>query len=178
MSSRIPLLSVVMVALLFSFACGGGSVGGTKTTTTYTIGGTLSGLASGATVVLSDNTSDSLSLTANGAFTFKTAVNAGSAYSVTVATQPSGQTCTVTGGSGTANANVTGVSVTCGAPGFTIGGTLSWSDERYGRVAGQCHRQSVAECERNIYVRHSSRCGRRLCCDGVDAAGRTGLHGH
>ena len=34
MSSRIPLLSVVMVALLFSFACGGGSVGGTKTTTT------------------------------------------------------------------------------------------------------------------------------------------------
>jgi len=125
MNSRIPLLSVVMVALLFSLACGGGSINGTKTTTTYTIGGTLSGLASGATVVLADNTSDSLSLTANGAFTFKTAVNAGGAYNVTVATQPSGQTCTVTSGSGTANANVTGVSVTCGAPGFTIGGTLS-----------------------------------------------------
>jgi hypothetical protein len=45
-------------------------------------------------------------------------------YAVTVVTQPAGQRCAVMGGSGTATANVTTVSVTCTSL-FTIGGTLS-----------------------------------------------------
>ncbi len=104
---------------------GGGSGGGT---TTYTIGGTLSGLASGESVVLLDNGGDALTVSANGAFTFKTAIAAGGAYAVTVGTQPGGQTCSVAAGSGTASANVTSVTVTCAtnAPtAYTLGGGIS-----------------------------------------------------
>ncbi|GAC1530183.1 MAG: hypothetical protein NVS3B10_26380 [Polyangiales bacterium] len=96
----------------------------TCTTTTYTVGGTLSGLSSG-TVVLQDNGGNNLSLTANGPFTFSAPLNAGASYNVTVVTQPAGETCVVTSGSGTVNANVTSVQVTCTAKTYTIGGTLS-----------------------------------------------------
>ena len=79
---------------------------------TYTVGGTVSGLS--GTVVLQDNGGDNLSLSANGTFTFATALATGAAYNVTVLTNPTGQTCTVTNGSGTvAAANITNVAVTC-----------------------------------------------------------------
>ena len=94
---------------------------------TFTIGGTVSGLNSGASVTLLDNGGDSLKVTANGAFTFATALASGATYNVTVGTQPTGETCTVTSGSGTVgSANVTTVKVACAAvPTFTIGGTVS-----------------------------------------------------
>jgi hypothetical protein len=97
------------------------------TTTTFTIGGTVSGL-SGSGLVLQDNGGDNLSITANSSFTFATAVDSGAAYKVTVLTEPAGptQTCTVINGSGDASANVTNVHVTCtSANTFTIGGTVS-----------------------------------------------------
>ena len=82
--------------------------------TSLPVGGTVSGLS--GTVVLQDNGGDNLSVTANGSFTFATALATGAAYSVTVKTNPSGQTCTVTSGSGTiGSANVTNVAVTCAA---------------------------------------------------------------
>ena len=53
---------------------------------------------------------DTLSVAANGSFTFATQLACGAAYSVTVQTDPSGQTCTVANGSGTVgSANVTNV---------------------------------------------------------------------
>lgn len=79
----------------------------------YTVSGSVSGLGSGKSVVLLNNGGNSTTVNANGSFTFSTAINSGSAYAVTVGTQPTGQTCAVTTGSGTATANVTGVSVTC-----------------------------------------------------------------
>jgi hypothetical protein len=86
---------------------------------TYSVGGTVSGLS--GTVVLQDNGGDNLALAANGSFAFPAKLTSGSAYSVTVFTQPAGQTCTVTGGSGTiASANVTSVAVTCAASGGTV----------------------------------------------------------
>jgi uncharacterized repeat protein (TIGR03803 family) len=90
----------------------------------YTIGGVLAGLKSGTQVILQDNGSDSLTLTANGPFTFPTQVNQGGAYSVTVGTQPAGQLCTVNQGASTASANVTNIVVTC-TDAFHIGGTLA-----------------------------------------------------
>lgn len=78
---------------------------------TFTIGGHVTGLAPSTTVVLQNNGVDALSVAASGAFTFATAV--GGTYNVTVATPPTGQTCTVTNGSGTASANVTNVGVDC-----------------------------------------------------------------
>jgi hypothetical protein len=101
--------------------CGGGD--GPDGNDQVTIGGTVSGL--NGTVVLQNNGANSLSVSANGAFTFTTALSSGAAYSVTVSTQPAAQTCTVTNGSGTANANVSNVSVACTANTFTVGGTLS-----------------------------------------------------
>ena len=83
-------------------------------TTTYTIGGTVSGLT--GTVILQNNSGDSLSVAANGSFTFATPLADGATYNVTVRTNPSGQTCTVANGTGTVHAaNVTSVSVTCAA---------------------------------------------------------------
>src|SRR5690348_1952202 len=92
---------------------------------TFTVGGTASGLS--GTVVLQDNGADDLTVTANGPFTFATALAPGAAYAVTVKTNPAGQTCTVTNGSGTmGSANVTNVAVSCSAnPTFTVGGTVS-----------------------------------------------------
>jgi hypothetical protein len=79
----------------------------------YTIGGNVSGLT-GSGLVLNNNGGNDLAVTANGAFTFSTAIAGGAAYAVTVATPPSGQRCEVANGSGTvAAANVTSVAVTC-----------------------------------------------------------------
>jgi hypothetical protein len=75
----------------------------------FTIGGTVTGLT--GTVVLQNNAADDLSLSVNGNFTFKTPV--ASTYAVTVLTQPAGQTCTVTNGTGTATANIANVTVNC-----------------------------------------------------------------
>jgi hypothetical protein len=93
---------------------------------TATIGGTVSGLL-GTGLILQDNGGDSLTITQNGSFTFKTPVTGPTdAYAVTVLTQPTGplQICTVTNGSGTATANVTNVSVTC-VLAYTIGGNVT-----------------------------------------------------
>ena len=100
----------------------------TVATSYYTVGGTLSGLAAGNTVVLQNNGGDDLSLSANGSFTFGTALADGSSYSVTVLTQPTSpnQVCAVSNGSGTVSgANVTDVSVVCTTVGYHIGGTVS-----------------------------------------------------
>ena len=84
----------------------------TSASTTYTVGGDLSGLTS--SVVLQNNGADNLTLNANGAFTFNTPISVGSTYDVTVLTQPAGQNCTVTNGTGTmGNAAVTNVAVEC-----------------------------------------------------------------
>ena len=78
----------------------------------YSVGGSVSGLS--GTVVLQDNGGDDLSVSGNGSFTFNTPVTDGAGYQVTVKTNPSGQSCAVSGGSGTvAGANVTNVAVSC-----------------------------------------------------------------
>ena len=104
---------------------GSGRAGGSVTTVIVeceanpTIGGAISGLT--GLVILQNNGGNSLGTAANGPFTFTASVARGAAYSVTVQTQPAGQTCTVTNGSGTASGNVTNVAVLCETPDpFTI----------------------------------------------------------
>jgi hypothetical protein len=93
----------------------------------FTIGGNVSGIA-GTGMVLQDNGGDDLTITGNGAFTFKTLLATGSAYAVTISKQPSkpAQTCNiVTGtGSGTATANVTNVTINCPAVTYSVGGNV------------------------------------------------------
>lgn len=80
---------------------------------TYTIGGTLIGLAPNAAVHVL-NGADDVAISANGSFTLPTAVVGGGTYSVTVGTPTSAQACGVQGGSGTvASAKITNVVVYC-----------------------------------------------------------------
>src|SRR6516162_2759942 len=128
-SKKLSFLLMVLMAVAMAACSGvksnsGGGGGGGGNPTTFTIGGTVTGL-SGTGLVLQNNGSETLTISGNGPFTFTTAVSGG--YSVTVSTQPSNpaQNCTVTNGTGTATANVNNVQVTCAAAAFTIGGTVT-----------------------------------------------------
>lgn len=91
------------------------------------IGGNVSGLGSGLAVTLQNNGADNLTVNSNGAFSFSKPVAAGAAYSVTVLTQPAGQTCVVANGVGTVAAGgdeVTSIAVTCTST-ATISGSVS-----------------------------------------------------
>ncbi len=95
-----------------SGALGNGSPDG------YTVTGMVSGLSGGASVVLLNNGADALTVSANGSFTFPTALASGASYAVTVGTQPGGESCQVAnGGPGAITADVINVVVTCGTTG-------------------------------------------------------------
>jgi uncharacterized repeat protein (TIGR03803 family) len=80
---------------------------------TYNIGGSYSGVNNG-TVVIQNNGGNNFSLPSDGSFILTTGLADGAAYDVTVLSQPAGQTCTVSHGTGTVNkADVTNVYVTC-----------------------------------------------------------------
>ena len=87
-------------------------------TDSFTVGGFVSGLiASG--LVLQNNGGDDLVRNGSGAFEFTTPLVDGSAYAVTVKTQPPdlSQVCVINSGSGTlAGTDVTNVSVFCAEP--------------------------------------------------------------
>jgi hypothetical protein len=85
-----------------------------------TVSGTVSGLA--GTVVLRDNGTDSLAVSAAGPFSFATPLALGASYNVTVAVQPTGQTCTVANGSGVLTATPVNVQVSCAG---SVGPVLS-----------------------------------------------------
>ena len=92
----------------------------------FTIGGTVSGLANGASFVLRNNQASSLTISANGTFTFAPPVVANGFYGVTVERQPAGQTCTVSNGSGSGvTANVSNVTVVCSIDSYIISGSVS-----------------------------------------------------
>ncbi len=92
----------------------------------YAISGTISGLTTSG-LVLQNNGSDDLALSSGStSFQFSTPVASGGSYSVTVATQPTGQTCTVSNGSGSnVTSTVSNVSITCSTNTYTVGGTIS-----------------------------------------------------
>lgn len=82
-------------------------------TANSSVGGTLTGLLAGRSVVLA-NAGQSLAVAQNGGFAFPGVLPAGSTYAVTVVTQPAGQVCSVINGTGTVVANVMAtVAVTC-----------------------------------------------------------------
>jgi hypothetical protein len=104
-------------------ACGGGGGGagtnsydggGTSSSMSYSVGGTITGITSGDNLTIANNISDKLVITANGSFGFFTKLADGSAYQVTIITQPTGKNCFISSSSGTIKAaNVTTVKITC-----------------------------------------------------------------
>jgi uncharacterized repeat protein (TIGR03803 family) len=91
----------------------------------YTVGGTISGLTSGGLVLA--NGSDTLSVIQGAtSFTMPTPVAYTSTYSVTVQTQPTGLTCSVSNGTNTMGTTaVTNIAVTCSLSTYTVGGTIT-----------------------------------------------------
>src|SRR5580658_3344100 len=99
----------------------------TCTAPTFSISGTVSGLSSTATsITLKNGSATQTVIYPSTSFTF-TGIPSGSAYAVTVVTPPTGETCAVSSnGSGSSIiANITGVTVTCTAPTFSISGAVS-----------------------------------------------------
>jgi hypothetical protein len=95
--------------------------------TTYTVGGTVTGLA-GSGLVLQNNAGGDIAVNANGSFAFAKPETTGAAYAITVKAQPTNawQTCTVTNGTGVvATANVTTASVVCLSNPLTIRGSIT-----------------------------------------------------
>jgi hypothetical protein len=126
MGNGIKFFVCMLASMVVLTIPGCNSGGSPPPPTTYTIGGTVSGL-SGTGLVLQDNGGNNLLVSTNGAFTFSTPIASGGAYAISVLTQPSSpaQSCAVTNGSGTASANVVSVEVTCTTITYTIGGIVS-----------------------------------------------------
>lgn len=126
---EIQEMKKVILAFLFAglssllTACGGGSSDTntaapaltptpTPVTATYTVGGSASGLNGSLTI--KNNSTDQLIVTSTGSFTFATPVTEGGQYNVTITTQPSTQTCTLSNASGTnITSNVSSISISC-----------------------------------------------------------------
>jgi 6-phosphogluconolactonase (cycloisomerase 2 family) len=112
----LPFFRRLTVCMTLSWglaACGGGG-GANSMPQTYTIGGAVSGLATGESVTLANNGTDTVSVNTNTTFVFTAQVDQNGTYAVTVKTQPSAQHCAVSAGSGSGlMANITAVAVSC-----------------------------------------------------------------
>ena len=109
---------VINVATIALASCGGGG-GGVNGSQQFTISGTASGL-SGLGLVLQVTGAGSVAVTSDGPFQFPTAVPDGTAYTVSVHTQPTNpaQFCSVSDATASgivAGANITNIAVACTA---------------------------------------------------------------
>ena len=136
--NRSQVIAIAAVAASILAGCGGGGGSGTGLGTgpgtgSATIGGNVSGIPTGVTVLLINNSSEIVAVNASGNFSFDTKVKSGGSYSVNLFTQPPGAYCTIANGSGTVDQNadaVSNVSVSCqtaptaGLP-YNVGVTVS-----------------------------------------------------
>ena len=102
----------------------------------YAVSGTVTDLTSGKSVTLLNNGGDAITVAADGSFTFPNTLTIGAAYAVTVGTQPSGKTCTVSNGSGTSTTNVSNVVVSCNGPVLYFVSTLAGTSDVLGSADG------------------------------------------
>lgn len=115
---KVSCVIVTTVVAIAVASCGGGNAR-LAPENSYKIGGTVNGL-NGAGLVLQNNGGDFLQIASDGHFSFQTGLASGSAYAVSVQSQPTPPTgatpqhCIVTSGTGTVgSADVTSVSVSC-----------------------------------------------------------------
>lgn len=125
-----------------------------------TVGGTVSGLT--GTLEIQNNGTNTFATATNGAFTFSRAIRWGSTYSVSVLSAPGGQDCAVLNGAGTANADVTDVTISCGVfvqrplpAAYTTGRAINYSAYRAGGPgAGEV--PSNASVDQDLDLLHSA----------------------
>lgn len=137
--TRFAALTLILATSLS--ACGGGGDGGGTNTqppppggggnpnppasSSYRLGATVTGL-SGSGFSVSIGTQD-MAITADGTYYFTGAVANGTAYTITVKTQPQSptQTCTATNGTGSINGADAVAQVTCTTSSFALQGVVS-----------------------------------------------------
>ncbi len=104
----------LVLSVLFLSGCGGDNDDSDHVSPSgYAIGGSVSGLT-GEGLVLQNKGEDDLAITSNGRFTFPTRLESGSDYVISIATQPAGQTCSLSNASGTLdNHDVTDILINC-----------------------------------------------------------------
>lgn len=87
------------------------------TQNSYTLGGTVSGLNADGLVLVNGANGSLTVLKGSTTFTMPGTIPVGTAYGLSVFTQPTGQTCSITNGSGVmGDANRTNVAVSCTTP--------------------------------------------------------------
>lgn len=99
----------------------------TCSTSAFAVGGSVSGLV-GNGLVIKNNGTDPITLSANGTFSFGTSVASGSDYTVTIQQNPTSpaQLCTLSNDTGTIySSNVTNVGTSCGPALYFVGGSVS-----------------------------------------------------
>lgn len=170
-NARRNWLCMAVAVSLFMAACGGGDGSDTTAssgapavpaapaspTPAYTISGTLTGLTTGATLTLTNNGSDKLSIAADGAFSFANPVMFNTGYAIAIGKQPLWQICSIANGGGTATANVSNVAVTCAVARAAVstlaGSTTPDAVDGTGSAASFFHPKGVAvDANGNVYV--------------------------
>ncbi len=108
------------IAVLLA-ACGGSGgessvAGGGETVnqTTYSVGGTVSGLPAGASFIIENNRTETLTISTNGTFKFATRLASGSTFGLTITKQPAEVLCSAMNGAGKLESeNVANITINC-----------------------------------------------------------------
>ena len=168
---RRGLLALACTASWLASGCGSS---GSSDVSTFSVGGTVSGLAAGAQLRLMNNGTHSLRAAGGGTFAFPTALPSASHYLVTVASAPGGQTCTVSGGSGTiVAANVANIVVTCSDRAFHLGGAVRGLNASGLVLQNGADTLNSARGQHQFHEAGSGCVYQQLCANG-DAAARGG----
>ncbi len=128
-------------------------------TNTYTVGGTIAGLA-GSGLVLKLNGGDARNISTDGDFTFATVITSGSSYQVTIESQPSNpaQSCALKTGTGSGTVtdyNITLVAIDCAtiptldAIPLPRSVVLTWDD--VGATSYNLYQSTAPNCDVGIY---------------------------
>ncbi|MES1202019.1 MAG: hypothetical protein ABUS57_11295, partial [Pseudomonadota bacterium] len=153
-----------------SRAFGRTSAGGGDGPVTYVLGGTVSGLPAGGSVVLTNNGAENLSVAANGAFQFATHYMANAGYLVAVKTQPANATCTVVNFAGLMPAAAVGsVQVVC----TPYTGTLFFFDD-FIRSSSSNNNTTALGNDWALLLRHGAYFQDETECNTADHVGVTG----
>lgn len=106
------LWGTLALSLTLLVGCGGESSSDNRPQA-LSVGGTMTGLLAGTQINITNNQNDALTLGANGTFVFGNTVPKNGNYSVAISSQPAGQVCTISEGTGTATSNISNISIVC-----------------------------------------------------------------
>lgn len=127
MFARNLIVAALGLGLLSACGGGGGGSGGEPVPVTepsqFRVGGMVSGL--NGSIVLQLNNGETLTVASDGGFTFGQRLVSGASYQVAVASQPLGQECSITSGSGTIGSTDISLRVNCSYLPAHVSGTVA-----------------------------------------------------